>query len=222
MSKYVTGRDLVERAKLAMPISVTYLDPFTEEPITLARENLYTLLAIDTNDIVLEGQILPVLYAEMGRFQRAAEFAAARAERDFRKWKAARGEEFRAKIAKGPVKKTATGKTATRQTPTVTETEAFYRSHKDYDSFHDEPEKLNAQSKIFEDLKKSFGIKARIAEEQSRTVRGYEGVERSVQASEGRLNDYKTLVDDAANAVEQDGSADALSRLSGKQPRALD
>lgn len=211
---YVRSAEIVRRMKLEMPLHLTLNDPVTGDPITMSRANILELLVVESHNLFLEGQTIAALHAECLRFSIAAEFASARAEAEYRKWKSRMGHEFRAACAKKkPVKK-----------PTVAEAETFYRMHDDYDKYHDEPHRLKAVASLLSGLCRSFTLKGRVVSDQSNALRGHESALR-VEETTDRLEVFAARVasDISTAAAESDmaGSIEELNKaLSGKKPNA--
>lgn len=209
-SVYLKSAEIVRRVKLEMPISVTYLDVFSQSPITCSRDNVLAMLVSDVANIVVERQMNAALYVEFARFQRAAEFAAAQAEAGYRRWKAQRAAECREKW-KGDKK------------PTKEEVESFYRNHDDYMSVASLPDQLRAQAGLFADIKEGFKMKSYAQSDQSASMRGHEGVLRLEEDTERveRLDEYGEAERLAGEAFRLVGSASAEAAkrmLAGESP----
>jgi succinyl-CoA synthetase beta subunit len=215
---YANPKKLLKQLKLSMPVAVTLEDPVSGSPITLAYENLHSLLLVDVNALVLEEQVIASLYAEMARFQRAAEYAASKADGRYRAWRAQIQDEAREEAK-------ASGKKA----PTVKALEDAYRGHADYDAKSNEGKRLEAIAGLFDDLKWAFRMKADVMREQSRIIGGYESVERAeaaVAAEQERLADYVSLAEEIGRISQEAGSSQATLDLlnqtkTKRQPRGL-
>jgi hypothetical protein len=239
MAPYIKPSKILEDLRLIMPVTLTLEDPLTRAPITIAYENLHSLLVVDVENLTVEGQLVANLYAEMARFQRAAEFAADRADIRYVKWKAAKEDAFRAAARRArpeepPAEAEADGKkTKTKAKPaaspkvTVAEAEAAYRTDADYESMSEEPKRLRAIAGLFEDLKWGFRMKSEQMRDTARTIGGYgasdrdgdiaAGVEREPRRSPGeRLADYVSLAEEASALASASGSSQrAIAMLSG-------
>lgn len=207
---YVKPAKILEQLKLIMPIAVTLEDPISRAPVTLAYENLHQLLVLDVPNLMLESQVIANLYAEMARFQRAAEYRAARAEVAYRKWKSAKVDELREARKKAGAKEKA---------PTVAEGEAYYRDHAEYEEKSEEPERWKAIAGLFDDLKWAFRMKSDHIKDASRTLAGYERAAGAEARAEERLTDYRSLAEEAADIAKQSGSSEAArALLEGEKP----
>jgi len=218
---YASSAEIIRRLKLEMPISVVYEDPFPPHgPMSMHRENVLALLVVDTHNLVIDGQACAALYAEMGRFARAAQLAADKAETRYRKWKAQMRHECAAKAAP---KKTAGGKLAAKQGPTGDEVETYYRTHKDYEALANEPRTLAAQAGLFEDLRWAFKLKAETHNDHAKLLGGHERTMRMDDANE-RLTELESLQREANEIIAASGSAEAAAAIaasvSGTEVRA--
>ena len=209
---YASSAEIIRRLKLEMPISVTYVDPFTGGPMTMHRENVLALLVVDTHNLIIEGQACAALYAEMGRFARAATYATAQAETKYRKWKAQMRHEC---AANTPEKKTAAGKKAAKQGPTGDEVETYYRMHKDYEEIANAPHKLAAQAGLFEDLRWAFKLKAETHNDQTKLLGGHERTMRMDDSNE-RLTELESLQREANDIIAASGSAAAAAAIAAQ------
>ncbi len=202
---HIKPQKILEQLKLLMPVALTLEDPISKQPITVAYENLHALLIIDLNSLPFEAQVVAALYAEMARFQRAAEYAAGRAEVRYRKWKAAKGDELRA-----------ARKTAKEKPPTAAQVEAYYRDHADYEKMSEEPERMKAIAGLFDDLKWSFRMKSQMMSDVTRSLSGYESAaraEESASSAHTRLADYTSLAEEASRIASESGSSEAMAEL---------
>lgn len=202
-------KKLLKQLKLLMPIAITLEDPISKAPITIGYDNLHALLIVDVDALGLESQVNASLYAEMARFQRAAEYAAARADGKYRAWKAQMQDELRAQYTKE-------GKA---KPPTAKALEDYYRNHPDYEDQSSAGERFKAIAGLFEDLKWAFKMKADMISDQSKIIGGYESVTRREEsaAERERLADYHSIAEEVANISRQAGSSQAaLDLLSGK------
>jgi len=206
---YASSAAIIRRVKLEMPISVTYEDPFTGGPMTMHRENVLALLVVDTHNLIVEGQACAALYAEMGRFARAAQLAADKAETRYRKWKAQMRHEC---ASKSEPKKTASGKLASKQGPTGDEVETYYRTHADYEAMANEPRTLGAQAGIFEDLRWAFKLKGETHSDQVKLLGGHERTMRMDDSNE-RLGELESLQKEAEEIIAASGSAELAAKI---------
>jgi hypothetical protein len=222
VSAYVRSSEIVERLKLDLPVEVTLPDPWTGEPFTVKRENYLAILCIDSHNLLFEGQPIPPLYAEAGRAARAAQYQAELAEIQYRKWKAQRSAELR---EKAPEKKTASGKPAAKQGPTVQQIENFYRTHEDYEKMASASKRFEALAGLFQDIRNAFSFKSKLQHDQTILTGAYEGVVRKDDQLD-RLREIEALEADAELVTSASGSAEAAAEYvakqnSGKQPRNL-
>ena len=224
---YVRSAEIVRRVKLEMPVHITLNDPFNGEPITCSRGNILELLVVESHNLILEGQTVAALFAEMSRFRAAAMLAQAKAEAAFRKWKARMAHELR---EQSEPKTTKAGKPAAKQGPTQAEIEEHYRLHPEYDVMHDEPHRLQAIVDIFTDLRRAFDIKDNVITDQIETMRGHESVMHAAESTD-RLNAYANLAEEIAQLANTPETQQSLlefeQQLSGKSgktrtARALD
>lgn len=222
LRSFVKPAAILKQLKLAMPIEVTIEDPLTQQPIVVSYENLHSLLVLDVEHLTLEAQVLANLYAEMARLQRAFEFEGSKAEGRYRAWKAQMAEECE-KVT--PEKKTASGKRAAKQGPTVAEVEAYYRQHEDYEVMSSEPARLKAIAGFFDDLKWAFKMKSEMTSDQSKMVAGFERVARNEGAveyrdngAEDRLSAYENIAAEAARIAAESGSSGELADLLNQNP----
>lgn len=205
---YPNPKKLLKQLKLAMPIALTLEDPVTGGPITIGYENLHSLLIVDVNALVLEEQVISSLYAEMARFQRASEYAAARADGRYRSWRSQVQDDAREAAKK-----------AGKKAPTVKALEDAYRSHPDYDEKSNEGKRLEAIAGLFEDLKWAFKMKAEMMRDQSRIVSGFEGAVREEHEAE-RMQDYISIAEEVGRISVASGSAQAtLDLLKGGEEK---
>ena len=186
---------LLKRLRLEMPVQLTLEDPLTQQPMSCNYENLHQLLALNLDNLSLEEQLVTNLYAEMGRFQRAAEYAQTVATARYAKWKSQKAVEL---ADKQPPKKTAAGKPAARQGPTQAEVEAYYRDQDDYEELQKEPARLAAIAGIMADLKRAFEIKSRMASDQVRTLGAYEKMARDHDSNaQSQMETFEALAAEA-------------------------
>jgi hypothetical protein len=203
---------ILAKLRLQMPLAVTIEDPLSRQPIAVSYDNLHSLLVLDSEHLVLEGQIIANLYAEMARLQRAAEFEAAKAEGRYRSWKVQMVEELGQNI---PEKKTQAGKRASKQGPTTAEGESYYRAHADYARVSSEPPRWRAIAGFFDDLKWAFKIKSQMMTDQSKIIAGYESTVRAEGQTE-RLSHYENLAQEAQNIAAASGSSEAFAAMLAK------
>jgi hypothetical protein len=197
---YASSATIIRRLKLELPVSVTYEDPFTGEPITCHRDNMLALLVVDTHNLVVEGQTCAALYAEMGRFARAAEYAAGKADTAYVRWKAEKANEARGK---------------SKAKLTKEQVENFYRTHDEYEQYANEPKKLLAQAGLFEDLRWAFKLKGETHSDQTRLLGGHERTMRKDDEVE-RLAELESLQAEASKVIEESGSADAAADIAAQ------
>ena len=192
---------ILEKLKLEMKLAVQLEDPTDNSPIALAYENLHTLIVVDTENLVFEGQVIANLYAEMGRFQRAAEYAAAIAEAKYRSWKGQRSEELKAQR-----------RTAKEKPPTAEAVESYYRDHADYEKMTSAAARYTAIAGLFEDLKYAFRMKSEVLRDQNRIVGGFERIENNAD----RLSTSSERMEDYAQVFEGSDAAQVARQLLGK------
>jgi hypothetical protein len=149
---------IVKRLQLEMPIEITLPDPISGANFTLSRENILSLLVIDTPNLALDSQSVAAHYATMARAQRACERAAASGEASYRAWKARTAEEFR--------------KANKDRKITVAEVEEYYRGHEDYEKVSSLPNYYEKLAGLFDDLKRAFEIKSRLISSQVHMLGG--------------------------------------------------
>lgn len=145
MSYYQDAATIVKRLQLEMPIAIKLPDPISGIEFELRRDNIFALLVVDTPNLALDAQSLAAQYGSMARAQRACERASANADISYRKWKAQRSEEFRARNKDRKV--------------TVAEVEEAYRSHPDYETMSSTSVYYDKLAGLFDDLKQAFRIK---------------------------------------------------------------
>lgn len=206
---YLKPEAILKKLKLVMPITLTLEDPITRQPITISYENMHQMLLVDLTALPLEDQIVSALYAEMGRFQRASEYAVGRAEIRYRKWKAVRSEELKTDR-----------KNKKEKAPTKEAVEAYYRDHEEYEHISGECDRLKAIAGLFDDLKWSFKMKSTHMQSASRMILGYEQMQGasermaasgSAERASDRLNDYISLAEQAI--------ALTVGAVSGTEPK---
>lgn len=229
---------LLENLRLVMPARATWDDPLGGPPVVCDHANLHALLIVDADNLPIEGQLVSNLYAEMARYQRAAEYAADIAEIRYVKWKSAKELEYRAArastgdvpasepepSAEGEKKKAAKAPKAAR--PTVAETEAAYRDHPDYERMSLEPRRLRAVAGVFDDLKWAFKMKSEHIREAGRLLGGYLGAERKGMPQQRDGDDapdaigaFEAMRREAESIVAASGSAaDLAAWLSANPP----
>lgn len=173
MGVYARSAEIIRRVRLEMPIKLTLRDPISSEEFELDRDNVLSLLVIDSGNLFLEGQTVAALFAEFARAQRACERAAAVADSDFAQWKAHMVRSYKAHCE-------ASGKKGTDK-----DAEANYRAHEDYRSHAGLGIHYHHLSLLFRDLKEAFSIKAKMIETQSRMIGQHEHVTRADVESEG-------------------------------------
>jgi hypothetical protein len=164
MSIYARSAEIIRRVRLEMPVQITLPDPISGVDFVLSRDNVLSLLIIDTGNIFLEGQTVSAFFAEMGRAQRGCERACARAEVEFRIWKAQMVRSYKASAE-------ASGKRGTDK-----DAEASYRVHPDYRDHANLPGYYRAAGNLFLDIKEGFAIKARMITSQARAQGEHEHV----------------------------------------------
>lgn len=190
MSMYAKSAEIIRKVRLEFPVQLTVPDPITGREFTIDRDNLLSLLVVDSGNIFIEGQTVAALFAEMARCQRACELACARAEVEFRRWKAAMVKSYRAMAE-------AEGKRGTDKG-----SEAYYRSHDDYKQFANLPNYYKTLGYLFMDLKEAFSIKARVLESQSRMMGQHEHVlSREESTASDRTESTERLEEMAAAVI---------------------
>lgn len=159
-SPYTEASEIAKRLRSEMPISLTLHDPVSGQPYTIERDNILRMLVVDAPNIITEAQMVPLLYGEMARAQRACERAASSAERSFVGWKASVAAEARSKAAKegGKITNDAASEA--------------YRTHPDYAEKANLATYYEKLAGLFEDFKKAFDIKGRMIEAVLRTHAG--------------------------------------------------
>lgn len=181
MSAYVRAQTIIEKLRLEMPVEVTLPDPWTGRPFTVRRDNILALLAIDTHNLLVEGQSIPPLYAEAGRLEQAATFAAAKAEMEYRRWKAQKAMAFRA----------ASGKV------TKDQVEESYRLDPAYEEMCLAGKRFEALAGLAESIRWAFQIKGQVQHDQTLMLRESE---KSVRLDDevDRMREMETLERHAA------------------------
>jgi hypothetical protein len=200
MSAYARSAEIIRRLKLEMPVEVTLPDVISSKPFSIRRDNVLALLTIDTANLLVEGQSVAAFYVEMGRAQRAAELAAAKAEIIYRKWKADQSSRFR--ISRSEKK------------PTKDECEENYRTNPAYEEMASASEKFKALAGLFDDIKRGFDIKGRVVHDQTTMVLGHERATRADDDFD-RLSEMESIEEEVAQMMSK--SEPAHSR----KPRAL-
>lgn len=243
MALYLKPAKILDELRLHMPVAITLEDPISRSPIVLSYENLHQLLVIDVENLVVDGQVVANLYAEMARFQRAAEYAADREEIRYTGWKnaiakAARASAAAAAPAPDPEpegddgKKKRGSKSSAAPKITVAEAEAAYRTHPEYEARSLEPKRMRAIAGLFDDLKWGFRMKSEQMRDQQRTVGGYGATDRdgdfaagveggppARRSPEERIADYTSLAKEAARAAAESGSSAAMQELLSRTPK---
>lgn len=183
-------QSLIQRLRTQLPLSVILTDPFTKQSLEVKRENVLQEFIVDTANLGMESQMVPALYVEFARLERAAEYSADVAAAKYTQWKSERASEFRAFAPDAPAPASkARGKKADDGEPkpvkvTNAQAEEYYRSHEDYLSVRDEEMRLRALQGLFAACREGMQMKSRMIDSQHRSVRGYEGVERMVYGAE--------------------------------------
>lgn len=208
---YVRSSDIVKRLKLELPLQLTMTDPNTQQPITVDRENIHAMLVLDTSNLVFEGQMIPALYAELGRYQRAAQYEASVAASEFASWKARKVKEYRKKNPKLAKDKA----------------ESEYRTEDDYQQMATAPERWKAIAGLLEDCRDAVRIKSYMASDQAKLMMGHEQTMRHSDTID-RIEDYAAHAAQVGQIIGDDGSAQQMRELSGKtadnsskKPRSL-
>ncbi len=166
----VDADELQKRLRASMPIRLDYVDPFTQQPVSLFKEDVIRLLFVKLEDFSADAQMMPALYVEFARAQRACEYAKQFAEGTYRAWKAQLSEGARANAKKSDVKFTeAMG-------------EAAYRTHPDYAKMSSEPSRWELYGNLFADLKEAVKLKERVMDGALRNVWEHEVLQRSANA----------------------------------------
>ncbi len=150
-----SSRDLVERLGTKLPLVMEFADPITGAPFVVNRDNMLSLLAIDVDNLVLESQTCPMLFGEMARVHRAAEFALEQAEAEFRSFKGRKSMEARGQLNNGHDAK------GNLKPPTKEQVEEFYRADPDYLPQYSRLNRLRVIPGLIVDLKKGFEMKLR-------------------------------------------------------------
>lgn len=207
---YPKPEKILEQLKLHMPVSLTLEDPITQEPMVISYENLHALLVIDGNNLAFESQVVTNLYTEMARWERGAEFAAAREKARYARWKSEKADECRAQ-AKGNKK------------PTVNEIESYYRSLEDYEDKAMAEARMLAIAGLFGDLKRAFGFKSKHISDAHRATAGYEQVaRREDEDADGRMTDYATyhqMQAELSRRESESGAAEAFQEGAQRQKK---
>jgi len=236
MALHQKPEKILEYLRLLMPVSMSFSDPLGGPAITVEHANLHALLVIDADRLAVEGQQIANIYAEMARYQRAAEYAADIAEVRYVKWKSAEELRFRASrtqvadepedtappdAAEGKKKKA----TKADPRPTVAEAEAAYRDHPDYERMSVEPKRLRAIAGIFEDLKWAAKMKSEHIREAAKLLGGYMATDRAADPPEARpeenaMSALEEMRLEAEEIVARSGSAAQLQKLLSSTPAA--
>lgn len=236
MALHQKPEKILENLRLLMPVSMSFSDPLGGPAITVEHANLHALLVIDADRLAVEGQQIANIYAEMARYQRAAEYAADIAEVRYVKWKSAEELRFRAsrtQVADEPEdaappadapadgKKKKAPKAAPR--PTVAEAEAAYRDHPDYERMSVEPKRLRAIAGIFEDLKWAAKMKSEHIREAAKLLGGYMATDRAAdppepKPEENAMSALEEMRREAEEIVARSGSAAQLQKLLSSTP----
>jgi hypothetical protein len=205
---YAKRQEVLEMLRSTLPISVSYEDPMQWGPgskITCKRDDLIAMLAVG-DDVVADSQWIAALYAEMARFERAALLSAEKADMGYRRWKAQKSAEFRAKA---------------KDKKTQAEVESSYRADKDYEEQSLRPEIFRAQAGVFQGLKEAFAIKAKMLDAAVRNMRSHEQALRT-EVSSDRFSDLAQLQREAESAA--GASVEAAARIADKmkkQPKLI-
>lgn len=155
-----------------MPVKLDYVDPFTSQPTVLYKEDLIRLLVPNVHDLVSDAQVLPPLYVELSRAQRACEFSAKFAEARYRQWKSDLANKARDAAKKKEEKFTeAMGEEA-------------YRTHKDYAAMSSESSRWELYASLLSDVKEAVKLKGQLLNGQLHNVMTHE---RLMQAGDPRL-----------------------------------
>lgn len=198
MSIYARSAEIIRRVRLEMPIQLTLPDPATGHSFEISRDNILSLLVIDSGNIFLEGQTVAALYVEMARCRRACERAAAHAEMDYRRWKAEQFSSFK----------------ESREKTTDKAAEAHYRTLPEYRANADLPDYYKTLGYLFADLMEGFMIKSRMIDAQSRML----GQQERIAVAEASSGDHETeeslerLEELAALVIAASGSAATVTR----------
>lgn len=228
---------ILDNLRLLMPMAAAFEDPLGGPQIVCQHDNLHRLLVVDADRLPIEGQTVANLYAEMARYQRAAEYAADIAEVRYIRWKSGKELEYRAQRAASPEpnetppateaegEPKAKGKKAAPKAPprpTVAETEAAYRDHPDYERMSLEPKRLRAIAGVFEDLKWAFKMKSEHIREAGKLLGGYLSTDRAptptAPGDEDPISSLEEMQADAERVVRASGSSEALAALLSANP----
>ncbi len=177
---------------MKLPLSVSYECPFGTGPIVLHKEDVLAALRPNVSDYEVAS-----LYAEVARFERAAQLESDKAEARFRAWKAKVSAAFREEKGKA----------------TVAQVEEHYRNRPDYVERATEANAYSAQASLLGDIKKAFEIKARLINSLSHDQRSQETVLRADGAGGTSLSDLQR---EAQAAVLESGSIEAAAEAAGK------
>lgn len=199
---------ILKRMRLSMPVQMTLTDVITGQPITISHDNLHQLLIADLNNVELESQLISNLYAEMSRFQAAAEYAATRGEAEYRAWRSKVQTEFREAREKAGEKK-----------PTVKMVEDHYRNHPEYDLMTNAGKRYEAVAKFFGNLAKAFYMKSRVLSDHTRAQTGYDLTEKNASDAEERLGAYSSLRAEADKILQETNVAAAEAWLGGSSTK---
>jgi hypothetical protein len=226
MHTYVNPKNILKKLKLSMPVpALTLVDPMTDQPIVIEYDDLHSLIVFGSGANTVDWQVNSNLYAEMARYQRAAELGAKKATKQYAMWKSAMADELRAQrkaAAKGTEAKAAKGTKAapSAKAPTGNEIESYYRAHEEYEARSSEPDRMQAIADLFGDLKMAFKMKAEAMRELGRTVSGFEGTSRAEEDTAAAIP-HEDLDDELVSEARQNGSLDAWERIvSGKANEA--
>jgi hypothetical protein len=201
MSAYVRSQEIVERLRLELPMKLELPDPWTGEPFQIDRRNYLAALVIDSHNLVFEGQAIPALYAEAGRAARAAEYQAELAATRFARWKAQRVAECLSKAEQAKEKR-----------PTDKQTEAFYRTHDDYEKLASAGPRYHALAGVLSDVREAFRLKSKLQHDQVVLLGAYENVMR-VEGELDRLSEIEVLEREAEDVIAKSGSAKVAAEV---------
>ena len=200
--------DLVKRFKSTMPLVLSLPDPVTGEMFTIDRDNILALLVIDTSNLILESQVIPMMFGEMARVHAAVKLAKEQADIELRQWKAAKSEEGRKRLTK-PATKDDKGKAIKPKAPTIAEVEAYYRQDPEYQEQQIKAAKIGIIADLIDDMKTAFRLKQRALESLHQVYQGHI----SITVSEERLEEMTAQVPPDVMESHLEGQRQLLAHL---------
>lgn len=203
----VTSRELIERMRAALPLAMTLPDPITGAPFTVNRDNVLALLVIDASNLVLESQMVAMLFGEMARVHAAAKLAREQADVEFRQWKSRKAAAARATLTNGVDAK------GNAKPPTNDQVEEAYRSDREYSAEYQKVNRAIVVADLIADLKEAFSLKQRALHDLHGVTFGHD----RVAQTDERMRELEERMEAAAAPHMRESGAELTKILAENQ-----